>query len=193
MPLAATLLLLAGGESRRMGRPKALLPVGSVTLVEWVAQRLAPEFEDLLVAGRDPEQVPAGLRPHFVADLHPGAGPMAAVEAGLAAAPHEVVVAVACDMPSVGPDLARRLAASSEGWDAAVPRVAGRPEPACAAYRRSAAATITAALEDRRRKAADVLGDLRVRWLDGEDPAAFASLNTPEDYRAFLDATRKTP
>jgi hypothetical protein len=25
-----------------------------------------------------------------------------------------------------------------------------------------------------------------VRWLDGEDPALFANLNTPDDFEAFL-------
>jgi molybdopterin-guanine dinucleotide biosynthesis protein A len=146
MALAATLLLLAGGDSRRMGWPKALLPVGGATLLEWIAEGLAPEFEGLLVAAREPGQVPPGLRPHFVADLHPGAGPLAGIEAGLAATEHEAVFAVACDMPHVEPELARRLVAEAAGYDAAVPRVGGRPEPTCAAYRRSAAAGLSAAL-----------------------------------------------
>jgi molybdopterin-guanine dinucleotide biosynthesis protein A len=34
--LPATLIVLAGGDSRPMGRPKALLPVGSATLIEWL-------------------------------------------------------------------------------------------------------------------------------------------------------------
>jgi molybdenum cofactor guanylyltransferase len=184
----ATLLLLAGGASRRMGRPKALLPVGGVTLAEWVASRLAPGFAHLLVAAAGPEQLPPSLRPHLVRDLHRGAGPLAGVEAGLAASPHDTVVAVACDMPAVTADLVRRLAsaAAADEVDAAVPRVLARPEPTCAAYRRSAAGPIAAALAEGRHRAADALAELRVQWLDGEDPALFANLNTPEDYRQFL-------
>lgn len=68
-----------------------------------------------------------------------------------------------------------------------MPRIGGRPEPACAAYRRSAAGPIAAALGAGRLRAADALAGLRVRWLDGEDPALFANLNTPVDYRTFLD------
>jgi molybdenum cofactor guanylyltransferase len=187
--MEATLLLLAGGDSRRMGSPKALLPVGGTTLVEWLAARLAPGFAHLLVAARDPAQLPPGLRPHVVRDLHRGAGPLAGVEAGLAATPHDTVVAVACDMPAVTAELARRLVgeAAGDGVDAAVPRVGGRPEPACAAYRRSAAGPIASALAAGHLRAADALAELRVRWLEGEDPALFANLNTPEDYRRFLD------
>jgi molybdopterin-guanine dinucleotide biosynthesis protein A len=193
--LRATLVVLAGGDSRRMGRPKALLPVGSTTLIEWLVARLAPEFAHLVVAGRGPERLPPGLRPHLAPDLHAGAGPLAGVEAGLAASPHEVVVAVACDMPAVSVGLLRRLAeaAGDAGVDAAVPRIAGRPEPACAAYRRSAAGPIAAALDAGRRRAADTLAALRVRWLDGEDEAEFANLNTPGDYQRFLDAYASVP
>jgi molybdopterin-guanine dinucleotide biosynthesis protein A len=192
--LEATLVVLAGGESRRMGRPKALLPVGGTTLVEWLVARLAPEFAHLLVSAPAPDRLPAGLRPRLVRDLHAGAGPLAGVEAGLAASPHDTIVAVACDMPAVTARLARRLVAAvadapdGPRVDAAVPRLGGRPEPACAAYRRSAAGPIAAALGAGRLRAADALDELRVHWLDGEDPALFANLNTPDDYRRFVDS-----
>jgi len=193
--LPATLVVLAGGDSRRMGRPKALLPVGSTTLIEWLIARLAPQFAHVVIAGRGPERLPPRLRPLLAPDLHAGAGPLAGVEAGLAASPHDLVVAVACDMPSVTADLLRRLAHAADDGDvdAAVPRIAGRPEPACAAYGRSAAAPIAAALESGRLRAADALADLRVRWLDREDPALFANLNTPDDYQRFLDEYAAVP
>ncbi|MBO0687047.1 MAG: molybdenum cofactor guanylyltransferase, partial [Candidatus Dormibacteraeota bacterium] len=187
----ATLLILAGGASRRMGRPKALLPVGNSTLIEWIARRLGREFERLLVAAGEEGQVPAALRSHLVWDLHPGAGPLAGIEAGLAASPDDLVVAVACDMPWVGTDLVRRLAEESSGHDAAVPRLRGRPEPACAAYRRSSAAAIGRSVAGGRLKAAEILEELDVRWLDHEPSRQFRNLNTPDEYERFLDAVRK--
>lgn len=192
MTLDAALLVLAGGESRRMGRSKALLPVGGITLVEWVVARLGPELAELLVAARSPDQLPPSLHAHLVPDLHPGSGPLAGIQAGLVAARHEIVVAVACDMPWVAPDLVGRLVAAVAGHDAAVPRVEGRPEPACAAYRRRAAPVLAAALADGRRQAGAVLRDLDVRWLDGEDPELFANLNTPADYDRFRAAIRRS-
>jgi molybdenum cofactor guanylyltransferase len=191
MAEAATLLLLAGGESRRMGRPKALLPVGETTLIEWMARRLAFRFERLLVSAGDERQLPVSLRPHLVRDQRPGAGPLAGIESGLATTTHGVLVAVACDMPGVGVELTQRLLAASEGHDAAVPRVGGRPEPTCAAYRRSAAGPITAVLDAGRRRAAEALAELDVSWLEDEPAGQFADLDTPEDYAAFLDALRK--
>ena len=134
--------------------------------------------------------MPPGLRPRLVRDLHLDAGPLAGIEAGLAASPHEVLVAVACDMPGVTEALARRLVAALDAdpaLDAAVPRLGGRAEPACAAYRRSAAGPIAAALGQGVRRAADALLELRVQWIEDEDPRQFANLNTPDEYRAFLD------
>jgi molybdopterin-guanine dinucleotide biosynthesis protein A len=188
----ATLLLLAGGQSRRMGRPKALLPIGGGTFFEWVAGRLRGGFPELLVAASRPVQLPSSLRSRFLPDRLPGAGPLAGIEAGLRAARHSTVVVVACDMPDVSPDLAERLAAAAEGRDAAVPRVGRRPEPACAAYRRSALDAITEALDGGDLKAANVLARLDVSWLDDVDPALLSSLNTPADYRAFLARISKT-
>jgi molybdopterin-guanine dinucleotide biosynthesis protein A len=66
--------------------------------------------------------------------------------------------------------------------------VGGRPEPVCAAYRRSALPAVTAALESGRLKAADVADGLDVTWLEGLDPDLFQSLNTREDYQRFHDA-----
>jgi molybdopterin-guanine dinucleotide biosynthesis protein A len=175
-----------------MGRSKALLPVQGTTLVEWLVGRLEPSFQELLVAAEEAGQLPAGLRRHFVADHRPGAGPLAGIEAGLAAARHPTLVALACDMPHVTPALAARLAAAVAGYDAAVPRFGGRPEPACAAYRRGALPAISAALDEGRRKSADSLAALDVNWIDDMDPLLFTNLNTPDDYRAFLASISKT-
>jgi molybdopterin-guanine dinucleotide biosynthesis protein A len=173
-----------------MGRPKALLPVAGTTLVEWLADRLAPGFADLLVSARAGSDLPPALRGRVVLDLRDDAGPLAGIEAGLAACPTPALVAVACDMPWVSPELCGRLVATVAGHDAAVPRLQSGPEPTCAAYARSALTGIRAALEDGRLRAREVLSGLDVAWLDGEAAGQFDNLNRPEDYERFLDAVR---
>jgi molybdopterin-guanine dinucleotide biosynthesis protein A len=183
--LDATLLVLAGGQGRRMGRPKALLPVAGTTLVGWQVERLGSGFAEVLVSANEEALVPAGMR--MVADRSAGSlGPLAGIEAGLEYAAHEALVVVACDMPRVTVALAGRLLGLSEGHDAAVPLIGRRPEPACACYRRSALGTIRKALDDGSLKAAAVLSSLDVAWLEDPDPALFWNLNTPEDYQVFL-------
>jgi molybdopterin-guanine dinucleotide biosynthesis protein A len=160
--------------------------------MEWIVRRLEPGFDELLVAAAEPAQLPLGLRRCFVGDLRPGAGPLAGIEAGLSAARHPTLVAVACDMPYVTPALAQRLAAAATGHDAAVPRAGGRAEPACAAYRQSARDPISAALDQGRRRASEALAGIDVNWLEDVDRTLLANLNTPADYEAFLAAISKT-
>ena len=177
--------VLAGGASRRMGRPKAWLAVGQTILVRWVADRLAPEFAEVLISFAEPEQLEQPIPYRVVFDRKLAAGPMAGIEAGLAASRHDPVFAIACDMPFITRQVASLAVAAARTCDAAVPRVDGRPEPVCAAYRKSALPSITASLDAGHRRAADVLSSLDVTWLENIDAGMMRSLNTPDDYLRF--------
>jgi molybdenum cofactor guanylyltransferase len=181
----ASLLVLAGGDSRRMGRPKAWLEVGDTTLLRLVADRLSGAFSEVMVSFAEPEQLQAPVPYRVVFDRKVSAGPLAGLEAGLAAAREDVVFAVACDMPYVTPEVAQMAVAAARGVDAAIPRIAGRVEPLCGAYARSALPMITNALNSGRFTAADLAAELEVTWLEGIDPAVFRSLNTPSDLVRF--------
>lgn len=183
--MQAALLVLAGGSSRRMGRPKAWLQAGQTILVRYVADRLAPDFDEVLVAFAEPEQLEQPVPYRIVFDRKQGAGPMAGIEAGLSAASIDPVFVVACDMPYVTAEIAAMTVAAARMCDAAVPRVDGRPEPVCAAYRKSALPVITAALDAGTRRAADILSGLDVTWLEDINAEAVRSINTPEEYLRF--------
>jgi molybdopterin-guanine dinucleotide biosynthesis protein A len=183
--MQATLLVIAGGDSRRMGRPKAWLEVGDTVLLRHVADNLSPAFAEVIVAFAEPEQMEQPLPYRIVFDRKHSAGPLAGLEAGLLAARNEITFAVACDMPYVTQEVAQMAVAAARRCDAALPRIDGRPEPLCGAYRRSALPFITGALNTGRLKAADIAADLDVTWLEGLDPKLFRSLNTPEDLERF--------
>ena len=131
-------LLLAGGQSRRMGGgDKALHRLGGVTLLDRVIARLRPQVEALVLnANGDPARF-AGVGLPVVADSVPGfAGPLAGILAGLDwAAAHRpdcpLIVSVATDAPFLPGDLVARLAAGLEqaGADLACAASAGRSHP----------------------------------------------------------------
>src|SRR6266436_3568803 len=147
--MEATLLVLAGGSSRRMGRPKAWLEVGDTILLRWVVDRLAPAFSEVMIAFAEPEQLEQPIPYRVVFDRKRSAGPLAARL--------DPVFVMACDMPYVTADIAHIAVAAARTCDAAVPRIDGRPEPVCAAYRKSALPVISAALDSGHRRAAEVL------------------------------------
>jgi len=177
--------VLGGGDSRRMGRPKAWLEVGDTYLLRYVASRLASAFTDVMVSFAEPEQLEQPVPYRIVFDRKRAAGPLAGIEAGLAAAREEVMFAVACDMPYVTVDLAQAAVAAARSCDAAIPRIDGRAEPVCGAYRRTALPAIAAALDAGQFRAADIADSLDVTWLEGLDAAQFQSLNTPADVARF--------
>src|SRR5437762_13083313 len=181
----ATLLVLAGGESRRMGRPKAWIEVGNTVLLRYVVERLAPAFSEVVVSFGEPEQMEQ-LVPYRVAfDRKRDAGPLAGLEAGLITARHDVLFAVACDMPYVTEATARLAVAAAGSSDAAIARHDGLFEPVCGAYRKTALPAIVGGLDAGNYTAHEVALSLDVTWLEGLDPAEFESLNTPADLERF--------
>jgi len=191
--MEATLLVLAGGDSRRMGRPKPWIEVGETVLLRYVLERLAPAFSEVVVSFGEPEQMEQLVPYRVVFDRKRAAGPLAGLEAGLLAARHEVLFAVACDMPYVTTSVAELAVTAARSCDAAIPRHDGLFEPVCGAYRRTALPAIVGALDAGNYVAHDVVESMDVTWLEGLDPVQFESLNTPADlerFRVALSAQR---
>jgi molybdenum cofactor guanylyltransferase len=183
--MEATLLVLAGGGSRRMGRPKAWIEVGDTVLLRYVVERLGPAFSEVVVSFAEPEQMEQHLPYRVVFDRKRAAGPLAGLEAGLMAARNQVVFAVACDMPYVTQATAHVAVAAAGSCDAAIPRHDGLYEPVCGAYRKTALPAIVAALDAGIYAAHDVVESLDVTWLEGLDVMEFENLNTPSDLERF--------
>ena len=181
------------------GRDKAFLRIGERTSAERILERLAPLFPRVLVSSNRPDLwAPLGLP--AVADLFPGAGPLAGLHAGTLAAERDgadAVFALACDLPFVSPDAVRRILDAARGHaaaagtlpDAVVPRIAARVEPLHAFYLVSAARAAEECLRAGQNAMTDLLDSLpRVVMLEETDFAGIADLalsfrnvNTPED------------
>ena len=191
--LKATGVVLAGGESRRMGRDKLRLMVGDKPLLARVCLALASQCDEILVVGGC---APAGAR--HVPDLRPGRlGPLAGIEAGLLAARHRAVFVAAGDMPFLTGALAGYLLGLLSGdIPAVVPDFGGRLHPLCAAYEREVRSTASAALDRGTRSVRELLGTLPgVRYVPEEELRQFgdpelllANVNSPEDLDRALKA-----
>ncbi|MCP3137202.1 molybdenum cofactor guanylyltransferase [Pyxidicoccus xibeiensis] len=182
-----TLTIIAGGQGRRLsGVPKGLLEVEGRTVVERLLE-LAPRFGDVLLVANVPEPY-ARFGVRTVADVVPGKGAPGGVHAALVAARTPWVLAVACDMPFVSPDVVRvLLGARGDAVDAVGFEVAGRLEPLLAAYRTALAPAWGEALvEDPSLR--QLLSGFRARLLPEDALRAvdaglrsLVNVNTPED------------
>jgi molybdopterin-guanine dinucleotide biosynthesis protein A len=98
----ASALILAGGQSSRMGTDKALLLVNDEPLIAHAAKALASVFDEVLISANQPEKYTFLSLP-ILQDPVPDTGPMAGVIAGLRTARHPRLAVVACDI--LTPDL----------------------------------------------------------------------------------------
>jgi molybdopterin-guanine dinucleotide biosynthesis protein A len=130
-------LLLAGGQSRRMGGgDKCLRLLGGDTILSRIVGRIRPQVRDLVLnANGDPARF-AGYGLPVIADSVEGfAGPLAGVLAGLGWAAANApdcpwVASVPTDAPFLPADLVVRLqAAVEEGADMACAASSGQPHP----------------------------------------------------------------
>ena len=195
-----SVLILAGGPSRRMGQDKAWLDFGGVALVEHVVRRVLPLADELIFSTNQPDRF-APLRrrwpvpTHLVADQTTGIGPLAGIASGLGIAGHDLVLVLAVDMPCVQPALLAHMASLAADYQAVVPKVPGSrsrelaAEPLHAFYRRGCLAAITAHLKAGHRRVISFLPDVRTRWVFPEEIAqfdphftSFRNLNTTEEW-----------
>lgn len=199
--------ILAGGQSRRFGAPKATAVLGGEPLVRHVYRALAAATEPVVVVSHL-ELADALPGVPTLADRWPAGAALAGIEAALSwAEQHGLAGAlcVGCDLPFLAPSLLRALlqmAAHDGGAQAVVPESGGRHgfEPLCACYAVSALPVVRARLERAQHGLAGLVAELRHRRLPlaqvrahGEPDVLFLNLNTPADYDHALRLWARRP
>ena len=209
----ATLMVMAGGESRRMGRDKLLLPVPpkGFPLIFHVVERLLPIVDLAIVLANDVKICEAlrrsresrlksnlgGARPQVrvdcIADDEPKQGPLGGLATGLRRV-EGWTLAVAGDMPLVSPGVCKHLIKlADDDYDAVVVVVNGRVQPLHALYHRRCLPAVAKSLAAGSRRMDSFWRDIRVREVEGEtvrpfDPElrSFFNANTPAEWDEAL-------
>jgi molybdenum cofactor guanylyltransferase len=194
-------IILAGGQSSRMGRNKALLPlpgtstVSETTFVAHQATLLSSLCQEVILVARDQAQadlyaphLPASI--HIVIDVKHDVGPLMGVYSGLAACHTTHTLVTAVDMPSLQPKLVNFLfsEARTAGDKIVMPVVSEIPQVLFAVYPRSILPQIESLLHAGRRgprfllDVADVhyIEEVRLRQIDPQ-LLSFVNVNTPEE------------
>ncbi|HET9429384.1 MAG TPA: molybdenum cofactor guanylyltransferase [Allosphingosinicella sp.] len=172
------ILILAGGQGRRMGGDKALRRLGGRTLLERAVERALGWSDEVAVAVREPGQVRDPGVPLLVDP--PGLeGPLG----GLSSAVRlqgPVILTMPCDTPFLPDDLPERLAAALPGHGVALAASAGCVHPVCGLWRRSGLGRVEEYAATGRRSLigfAELIGYSTVEWPED----AFFNVNTPGD------------
>ena len=195
-------ILLSGGRSERMGRPKESLPLGGETMLGRALQSLVGAFAPIVVVARDPQQALPALPEGVVRihDEHSGAAPLAALVtavrgrgAAAGSAPEDAAFVTACDQPYLTASAVRWLCDRLGDHELVMPRTGELLQPLCAVYRLSVRPFAERLLATGTATPRSLAAAARARVLEEDEVRAFdpslrflQNVNTPEDYRRAL-------
>ena len=194
-----TAFVLAGGQSTRMGREKAMLELGGRTLLERALQLALSVAAEAIVVGSRGEFERYG---RLLEDVYPERGPLGGIHAALWASPTDLNLILAVDTPFLDARFLEFLVAQARESGAVVtlPRTRDGFHPLAAVYRRGFRETAEQALQEGRNKIDALFAQVEARVLEEEElrrfafaPAIFENLNTPEELERARQRLRETP
>ena len=184
--LPYSLIVLAGGGSRRMKQDKALLPVGQGTLIEHVLEQIQSHFGDTLLSVSESDKFKF-LNQKLVVDEKKGYGPLMGIKSALAISPNEKNFVTACDIPIIPLKLLDKILLKGQKFDIVVPvSPNGRIEPLFAVYSKSILPQIEELIEDNIHSLVPLFDICKTGYEKLNTESLLKNLNTRQDYEDFL-------
>lgn len=191
---ACSAIILAGGQSRRMGRNKALLPVPGTeqtSFVEHLATQLHTYSHEVILVARDAQQASeyAQIRNvRIVTDAVPAIGPLMGLYSGLLASSSAYALVTAVDMPFVSNEMLAFLLAQPYDDALVMPVVSDVPQVLLARYPRAILPLLETRLQAGRRDPRSLLEVAPVHYIEEAqlrtiepELRSFINLNTPQE------------
>ncbi len=187
-------LVLAGGQSRRMGHDKALLDRGGQSQLAFAVELLADRVDRVFVSTRA-DQANDAERSQFeqIVDRYDDLGPLAGILSAMEEHPGVDWLVVACDLPNID---ARTILYLLDHRTTRKPFVAyassynGLPEPLCALYAEGSETVIRESVQDGITCPRKIMIRSDTLLLDQPDPNALDNINTPDDLAGSVLETR---
>jgi molybdopterin-guanine dinucleotide biosynthesis protein A len=190
-------IVLAGGQSSRLGADKSFINLNGQSLIEHIVAKLTRLSDDVIIVTNSPDEYDH-LEARLVGDIYPGKGALGGIYSGLRAAANAYSLVVACDMPFLDLNLLRYMIILAREHDVVIPKIGGLPEPLHAIYSKNCLEPINRLLARGGLKIIDFFSEVRVRYVEeGEvdifDPQhlSFFNVNTPKDLEEMKKLARK--
>ena len=179
-------IVLAGGESSRMGQEKGLVLFRGKPLISYSLGLLTPFCDEILISANTQKYHTFGYP--IITDEMAGKGPLGGIYSALKHASHFRNLILPCDTPFITKDFIRYLLASVRDQSAVIPvHPDGKVEPLCGYYSQDNIRLMKKHLDQGKYKLQDYLNDTEAFYLHLDEdlpfyaPHLFANLNRPED------------
>lgn len=186
-------IILAGGKGRRLGREKAWVELGGMSLLQRAASNLEFLNSEIVIVKATGQKLPhlsARVNLKVVQDSVDGKGPLAGILSGLVNSKYCHNLVLACDMPLVNKDLVKYMASVAAGYDAVVPRLGRNLEPLQAVYSKDCILEIEKLLTQDILKIDILFSKVNTRFVESTEierfdaaHLSFMNINTPDDLK----------
>ncbi|WP_078412976.1 molybdenum cofactor guanylyltransferase [Priestia abyssalis] len=189
-------IVLAGGMSRRFGRPKAFVVYKEKYFYEWAKEVLRSNTDELVIVSHPDlkKEFERNGEEHIEEDAAPfqGKGPLAGIYTVMKAYEGEWYGVLPCDTPKMTPLIIKKMKDFiTEDVEAVVPIINGKYQPLIAMYHKRTESIIGERLAEGDYRVSSLLDRCRVRWVtekelevDGEE---FENINDETAFQSLLD------
>ncbi len=192
LPLPVTGLILSGGKSKRMGRPKAFLPFEGSTVIGHIVSEIKDLFSEIFIVANEVESF-EDLGVDVVKDILPHRGPLGGILSGLMTSSNHYAFVMACDMPLIDKRLVRELVSRRQDNDVVVLSHPQGIEPLFGVYSKNCIKPLEESLFAGNLSVQDFLSGLKAgiyEWMperaDADVLPPFFNINTPQDYSRVI-------
>ena len=169
-------IILAGGQSLRLGYNKVLEIIGDQSLLEHVISRVASLSSQIIVVATEKQVIPQSKEypdVQVVTDIYPGKGPLGGIYTGLKTSTSTCNLVVAADMPFLNRDLLSYMLGLADGVGLVAPRVEGQIEPLHAVYMQECVSVIEKMMKEGVLGVHKLFSRVNVRYVEVDEIARF--------------------
>lgn len=188
-------VILAGGDSTRMGQNKALLPLGNKSMIERIVDLLRPLFNEIILVTDNAEEYSMLKDIIFVKDKinMKEKNSLVGIYTGLIVAKNPYTFTLPCDMPFLNPDLINYMIQAIKKQDIVIPFVKGHYQPLHAIYGKGCIDAIKKSLDKKQYKITNFFDGMSIEIIDDDvvkkyskDMKCFLNINTNDTYLGVL-------
>lgn len=181
-----SIILLAGGKSKRMGKDKCLIKLNSKTLLEHNISKAEKITRNILIIANQSKYGEFKYPLHK--DIYTNKGPIGGIHTGLFHSTTNTNIVIGCDMPNLSLNFLQYMLKSHHvNFQATIPICQKKIQPLAGIYEKSCIDILESQIETGGNKMKEVLEISNTKYIDITNdlefysPYLFDNLNTIED------------
>src|SRR3989338_10174791 len=160
-----TAIILAGGESSRMGTDKAFLKIGNQPLIKRQIELLRKIFKKIIIVTNSLPKYRGYKGIKIISDIIPHRGPLGGIYSGLLASSSTYNFVVACDMPFINESLIRYMIKNKDDYDVLIPKIDKKFHPLFGIYSKDCLPIIEKRIKQQRLKVSSIFSKVKTNFI----------------------------